>query len=160
MIFIKAKFLFICFLLGCSLSYATDFRLKISFTEGESSRDSWSSTTTISILGNYFDYSKKYSGVAKGVDADKKGQLSDDQIQKIVELIVNDKLNITDSISDYTEKLKSNYNQYAEITIYVFLQGMPNTIKIEGDKKSLGNNPVYKGALDLIDLLKDYIDNS
>ena len=141
------------------MSFASDFKLNLVYIEGESSKDSWSSTTMISIERNNLVYQKDYSGHVKEKKENKTGTLTEEQIDKIAALIVNSKLNNTDSLTDYTEKLKSNYNQYAIITLTIYLQGVTNSIKLEGDKKSLKDHPTYKSALDLIDLLKDYIDD-
>jgi len=155
----KAKYLLILFLFGINLSLASDFKLNLVCIEGESSKDSWSSTTTINIERNNITYSKEYTGHSKNKNENKTGVLNEDQIQKIVELIVNDKLNITDSITDYTEKIKSNYSQYTIITLTIFMQGAPNIINIEGDNKSLKDHPAYKSAMELLDFLKDFLDN-
>jgi len=156
---IKAKYLLTLLLFGTNLTLSSDFRLNLVYTEGESGKDSWSSTMTITIQRENLVYEKEYSGYVKEKKENKTGTLTEEQIDKIAALIVNGKLNNTDSLTDYTEKLSSNYNQYGIITLTIYLQGVTNTIKLEGDKKSLKDHPAYKSALDLIDLLKDYIDD-
>jgi hypothetical protein len=159
MFLFKIKYFFICILFLINITSASDFKLNLVYVEGESSKDSWSSTTTVTIGRNNLVYQKDYSGHVKEQKENKTGALTEEQIEKIAALIVNGKLNITDSLTDYTEKLNSNYSQYAIITLTIYLQGVSNTIKLEGDKKSLKEHPEYKSALDLIDLLKDYIDD-
>jgi hypothetical protein len=39
------------------------------------------------------------------------------------------------------------------------MQGAPNIINIEGDNKSLKDHPAYKSAMELLDFLKDFLDN-
>jgi hypothetical protein len=156
---INTKYLLILFLFGINLSLASDFNLNLVCIEGESGKDSWSSTTTININRNSITYLKEYTGHSKEKNESKTGELNEDQIQKIVELIVNDKLNITDSITDYTEKINSNYSQYTTVTLTIFMQGAPNTIKIDGDNKSLKGVSAYKSAMELLDFLKDFLDN-
>src|SRR5947208_1036338 len=93
----------------CSVIHADAFLVSIAVTEGEKSKDSWSSNTSISISGNTLAYSKSFSGSRKHRNGsiDKTCTLTNEQVAAIQDLIKKGNLLVSDSIEDEDSKYKS-----------------------------------------------------
>src|SRR5438552_10341841 len=101
----------------CFTIHADAFLVTIAITEGEKSKDSWSSNTSISISGNTIAYSKSYSGSRKhrNGNMDKTCTLTNEQVTAIQELIKKGNLLVSDSIEDEDSKYKS-YERFVNIS--------------------------------------------
>jgi len=142
--------------LFCSQSYADSFIIKINLTEGEHSKDSWSSETSISIDGSTFLYAKSYSGSAKGHSKDvaKNCTLTDDQVTQIQTLLKDKNLLKTDSLFDKDEKYKS-FERFVNISMTISVWEALSKISVNGDADSLNEANLYKNCYALIDLLNE-----
>ncbi len=145
--------------LFCSQAYADSFIIKINLTEGEHSKDSWSSETSISIDGSTFLYAKSYSGSAKGHSKDvaKNCMLTDDQVTQIQTLLKDKNLLKTDSLFDKDEKYKS-FERFVNFSMTASVWETLSRIKINGDVDALKDADLYKNCYALIDLLNDIAD--
>jgi|GEM_PF-3830094 len=145
--------------LFCSQSYADSFIIKINLTEGEHSKDSWSSETSISIDGSTFLYAKSYSGSAKGHSKDvaKNCTLTDDQVTQIQTLLKDKNLLKTDSLFDKDEKYKS-FERFVNLTMRISVWEALSKISVNGDLSALSDSDLYKNCFALINLLNDIAD--
>jgi hypothetical protein len=145
--------------LFCSNAYADSFIIKINLTEGEHSKDNWSSETSISIDGSMFLYAKSYSGSAKGHSKDiaKNCTLTDDQVTQIQTLLKDKNLLKSDSLFDKDEKYKS-FERFVNISMKISVWETLSKISVNGDANSLKDAELYKNCYALINLLNDIAD--
>src|SRR6266511_2133766 len=86
------------------ICFADSFILEISYTEGEKSKDSHSSTTTIKMTGSEISYAKSYSGHHAGKSESKTCIFSDSQTSDIQKFLSDNNLNKEDSLFDESAK--------------------------------------------------------
>lgn len=149
------SFLFI----KCGIVHADNFVVSIHFTEGEKSKDSWSSETSISIIGNTLSYSKTYSGSIKNrkKTVDKTCTLTNLQVAEIQKLIKDGNLLISDSIEDKDSKYKS-FEHFVNISADIIMEEKVSKIRINGDVQSIEDKELYKSCYKVISLVEEYVD--
>ncbi len=151
-------FIISLFLIPCNYILAGDFKILINYTEGEHSKDSWSSETTIAIDKRDYSYTKEGSGHIKIKNEDKNGVFSEEQFNKINSFILDNNLLKNDSLFDESTKYKS-YERFTNTMIKIFVDTNEYDIRFNGDILNLEDKPVYKNSMGLIKLILDYIKN-
>ena len=147
----------ILFLGTATKTFADSFILNISFTEGEKSKDSHSSTTSIEMNGNEIIYSKSFSGYGSGKTENKTCTFTDEQTSKIQEFLKQNNLNKDDSLFQKSSKYKS-YEVFVNVTISLVMWENVSKIRINGDTEEFKGEPLYKNSLKLIALIEGYLD--
>lgn len=156
-IFIIAVSLFIGLL--TRYSYADAFLVSIAITEGEKSKDSWSSNTEININGSTLSYSKSFSGSRKkkNDNIDKTCTLTGEQIAAIQTLIKNGNLLISDTIEESESKYKS-YERFVNIAGDFIMEERISKIRINGSVSSMNDKSLYINIYEVINLIEGYAD--
>ena len=137
--------------------FADSFLVKLNFLDGEKSKDSWTSETTVSIDGSEIKYKKTWSGSAKSrnKDIDKQCTLSDSQVTAIQKIIYDNKLLVKETVTDKDEKYKS-YERFVNISLDISLAEALGKIRINGDMVQIKDTDLYKKTMELINLIDDY----
>jgi hypothetical protein len=140
--------------------FGNDFKLYLTYVQGEKSRDSYTLSTKISIEGNQVTYSKTSSGYirSKLENEDKSCMFSKVRLDSIINYIITNKLNVTDSLFDESIKYKS-YELFTNITLDIENEEINSHIRINGDVSQFENQLLYKNLLDFISYLNDLIEN-
>jgi len=156
----KNIFLFIVlFLVVIGYSKSDALRITISLTEGEHSKDSWSSETNISIDGSEIAYTKTYSG-HRGTnqkDVSKTCTFTDQQMSDIQNYIKDKNLMRSDSLIDNEEKYKS-FERFVNLSMFLAMWERISKINVNGDVSNLEDKDLYKNCYGLIDLITTYLD--
>src|SRR5205085_8277840 len=101
---------------------ADNFSVSLHVTEGEKSKDSWSSETSISIMGNSVSYFKSYSGSMhhdhKSVD--KNCSLTNEQVTDLQKLIKDGNLLVSSTLEEEESKYKS-FERFVNIAADIIL---------------------------------------
>ncbi len=128
-------------------------------TEGEHSKDSWSSSTSITIDGSQVAYAKSYSGYMRGhvEDVTKTCNFTDDQMTKIQALIKDKNFLKSDSLIDESEKYKS-FERFVNLSMSLMMYETISKINVNGEVKVLQDKPLYINCYALINLIQEYID--
>lgn len=134
-------------LLVSFVSSAQFFSLNISYNSAEKSKDSHSTTETISISGTSVAYSVKYTGRRGGNmnDEAKACVFTSVQISKIKETLADRELNVNDSLINISTGMNS-----VAISISTTSGRKETKIKIKGDPGELNEQPLYKNSMYLI----------
>jgi len=142
------------------ISYAQQPFLTIHYLYAEKSRDSHSTTETISISGTTANYFLKFTG-RKGPeqkDETKDCTLSKEQVSTIRKAIDEKKLNVADSLVDNSLP-GGSYQVTTAITI-TFTNGNKNIqTKVKGKPSALNDKPLYKNAVSLLNLVRKMLEN-
>lgn len=151
--------LFLSLFLFCSSTYADAFIIKISLTEGEKSKDSWTSETVISIDGSQIGYSKTYTGSAIGrnTDVTKTCTLTSDQVAQIQSLLKDKNLLKSDSLTDDESKYKS-FERFINLSMTIAFAEKLAKINVNGDVSNLKDKDLYKNCYELINLIQGFVD--
>jgi len=149
---------FIVFLPG--ISKADAFIVRISLTEGEHSKDSWSCETSIVVEGSTVSYTKIYSGhrTKSQNDVSKSCNLTDDQVTAIQTFIKDKGMLRSDSLIDSSEKYKS-YEQFVNASIFIAVWESISRISMNGDVSNLQYEPLYTNIYGLVDMIRGYAEN-
>src|SRR4030095_15625860 len=138
------------------ISFSEGIDIAISYTKGEKSKDSHSSTESIAIGGYKAAYSIEYSG-RRGIgeqNDEKNCTLSKKKVQVIKDVIIEKGLNTNDELIDESTKYKS-YELFCNISISMTIDGQDYKIKINGDIAEIGHKDLYKNAIALIDKIRE-----
>jgi hypothetical protein len=154
---IAISLLIILFFGTVTKTFADSFILNISYTEGEKSKDSHSSTTSISMNGNEISYSKSYNGYKAGKSETKTCVFTDEQTSQIQEFLKQNNLNKDDSLFQKSSKYKS-FEIFCNLTISLVMWENVSKIRVNGDRKEFNDEPLYKNSLKLIALIENYLD--
>ena len=144
--------LFICILPAVALSsYADDVRISVSMTEGEHSRDSNSSSTSITIKGNVLVYDRSYAGYGAGKrkPTHQRIRLTVLEVDQLKLLITKERLLVSSS----TEQPTDGAGRYLIIAINLQVGKEKSTIKVSGMTSRIENERLYKSAQALIDVI-------
>ena len=143
----------------CRCSYSDAFLVSIAITEGEKSKDSWSSNTSISISGNTLSYVKSFNGSIKrnNDSIEKICNLTNKQVAEIQSIIKNNNLLASDSIEDTDSKYKS-YEHFINIAADIVLEEKVSRIRINGDISGMRDKDLYINCNKLIYLIQDYVE--
>lgn len=141
-------------------AFSNDFKLNLTYLQGEKSKDSYTISTKINIEGNQVTYSKTSSGYIKSKleNENKSCTFSDVRLDSIMNYILTNKLNVTDSLFDKSIKYKS-YELFTNIALDLENEGINTHIRINGDVSQFENELLYKSLLEFISYLNDLIDN-
>lgn len=137
--------------------FADSFLIKLNFLQGEKSKDSWTSETTVAIDGSQIKYTKTWSGSAKSrnKDIDKQCNLTDEQVAAIQKIIFDNKLLVKETVEDKNEKYKS-YEEFVNISLDISLAEALGKIRINGDIDQIKDTDLYNKTMQLIILIDDY----
>jgi hypothetical protein len=150
--------IFFSLLLFCSCAYADAFLVKISLTEGEKSKDSWTSETNINIDGSQFTYTKTYSGGRKqNSDVSKTCVLTDDQVANIQSLLKDKNLLVSDKLIDDETKYKS-FERFVNLSMTIAFAEKLAKFNVNGDVANLKDKDLYKNCYELINLIEGFVD--
>jgi hypothetical protein len=138
--------------------FAGDFKLLISYLDGEHSKDSWSKETTITVDERDYSYTMKGSGHIKPQNQDKNGTFTKEQYQQIRTYIPEHNLMKNDSLFDESTKYKG-FERFTNTEIKIFIDTNSYTIRYNGDIEDLKNSLIYQNSMGLIDLVTDFIKN-
>lgn len=140
--------------------FGNDFKLSLTYLQGEKSKDSYTISTDIAMDGNQVTYSKTSSGYlrSKLKDENKTCTFTDARLDSIKNYIVGNKLNISDSLFDQSVKYKS-YELFTNISLDLEMDGNVTHIRINGDVSQFEKESLYKNSLDLISYLIVLIDD-
>ncbi|MDT4968152.1 MAG: hypothetical protein QOJ64_2889 [Acidobacteriota bacterium] len=131
---------------------AADLHLQITMTRGERSKDSNSSTTTLTISGGKLVYKTTFGGRNSGrAVAPKEFALTSQDLKTIIKLIMDRKLLRTASIE--RERDVSGIYRYFELSINAVVDGSEGLINIKASRKAtdLKDDELYKDSIALID---------
>ena len=149
----------LCFLfLNCSKSSADGLKIQITYTSGERSKDSHSTTEKFIIDGLDALYSIHYSGRRgpKQNDDTINCSFTQEQIDKINSIMTDKNLNI--ETSDLDENYKNNdYEYYSVITMTITQGGNIIKLQTNGDTKKLEGRPLYDNLLYLMNKIRSFI---
>ncbi len=155
---INLLFIIGLFLISCSHVIAGDFKITISYTEGEHSKDSWSSETTITIDKRDFSYTRESSGHTNLKHDDKNGAFTEEQYNKIKSYLFDNKILKNDSLFDESTKYKS-YERFTNTVIKILIDTNEYDLKFNGDVLNLQDKTIYKNGIGLINLIMEFIKN-
>ena len=142
--------LFFCNLLAVVLTkYADDLLISVSVIEGEHSRDSNSSSTTITIKGNNLVYDRSYSGYGarKRKPTHQERKLTADEIDQLKQLIAKERLLVSSS----TEQPTDGTGRYFIVIMNLRVGKKKSAVKVSGMTSRIEKEPLYKSAKALID---------
>lgn len=137
-----------------------DFKLNLTYLQGEKSRDSYTISTDISLDGNKVTYTKTSSGYisSKLKDENKSCIFTNARLDSIKNHIAGYKLNINDSLFDQSIKYKS-YELFTNISLDLEIDGIITHLRINGDVSQFDKEPLYKNSIEFISYLLDMIDD-
>jgi hypothetical protein len=143
-------------LLFCKVASADSFMIKISYLEGEKSKDSWTKTSEINVSGSEITYTSSKTGHGKGVNrvTSKACTLSDEDMKKVQDYIVDKNMLVTDSLIDNEFKYKA-YERFASANVFLSYGERIGRIKLNGDLVAIGNNELYIKVSTLFQMLED-----
>ncbi len=142
-------------MLQYSVATAQTFSLSISYYTAEKSKDSHSTTESISINGTAVVYSVKYTG-RRGpdqTDETKSCVFTSEQITKIQKTITSKNLNVTDSLIINSTAMSS-----VAISISMTKDGKATKIKVKGSSQGLIGKLLYKNSLYLISMVEKMLE--
>ena len=115
--------------------------LSLSITEGERSRDSHSTTTTITLNGNQLIYDQLYSGfrAINRKPIHKKINLSKEEISSLTTVINRTELHTSSTIERPT-----NYGRYAIMKLSLGPEKKKSVISISGMTKEIESEKLYR----------------
>jgi hypothetical protein len=155
----KLNFIFLLVFFICSNSlYAANFKLLISYLEGEHSKDSWTRETTITVDEKVYSFSITGSGAHKSQDENKNGAFTTEQYNKIKSFIFDNNMLVNDSLTDDNSKYKA-FERFTNIVIKIYIDTNAFSIRLNGDIENLQEQLIYKNAMGLINLATDFIKN-
>ena len=156
---IKSLLIILSFLLlKCSVLHADNFLVSIAITEGESSKDSWSSNTSINIIGNTLSYFKSYGGSKKRKNdsIDKNYSLTNEQVSSIRSLIRD--LGLMTSQEVITERKSPSH--FVTISGDFIMEERSSRIRIDGEYGLVEVNDLYKNSYEVINLIEKYLNGN
>lgn len=141
-------------------AHADAFVIKISYLEGEKSKDSWLRQRDYNIDGGSFSYSMSYDGHrTKGEKSESKSCiLSDTKISDLQKFLDENNLFVNDSLFDKDEKY-SSFERFVNLAITVSYAEKVGRIRINGDISGFKEKDLYKRALRLVDYLEGILSN-
>jgi hypothetical protein len=133
-----------------------ELHLYLSITEGEHSRDSNATTTTISINGTHLVYDQSYSGyrASSRKPIHKEISIKDEDVEKLWEFISSKGLLNAGSARYAT----SDYGRYVIITLNVLSAKKKPPVKISGMTRVLGAETLYQDVQALREEMDRIID--
>jgi hypothetical protein len=140
----------ICILPGGALSRCTDdVRITVSIIEGEHSRDSNSSSTTITIKDNDLVYDRLYAGYGNGKrkPIHQEIELTGQEIDQLEQLISKETVLVSRSMELPTD----GAGRYVIVIMNLQMGKKKSAIKVSGMFSRIENETLYKTARALID---------
>lgn len=137
----------VVWMLQSHISSAQSFSLNISYYSSSKSKDSYSTTESISISGTAVAYSVKYTGRRGGNanDEAKSCVLTNEQISTIKETMADRGLNVNDSLINTPNDMNT-----VAISISTTSAKKETKIKVKGDPVDLTDQPLFKNSMYLI----------
>jgi len=139
-----------------------DFHLKVTIVTGEHSRDSNSTTRTLSVAANELLYEESYAGAHSGQrrPIKKRFKLNQQDQSDLVAILKEKHLVVTKTIS--IPPLHIGATRYFELAIVTALQAQEYTVTIEASPaaENLKSDPLYQGSVDLIEQLYKIINRT
>jgi hypothetical protein len=139
----------------CFGQQADDFSVAVTLTRGERSRDSNSTTTTITLRGNALVYEQTYrgAGASRRKPVAKEFKLEAEDKKRLVRLITEKNLLVTDRVEH--PATTSGPRRYFEVSVRLILSGKKGWITIKGprDAVKLKDERLYKDTTALIEEL-------
>lgn len=136
--------------------------LSIKITTGERGRDSNSTTTSIAISGESIVYKVTYGGRNRGrlPEQNKEFKLESADQKRLVDVIKNKNLLVTESITGKEEEKGNSY--YFALSLSPEINGSKGTISIKGLRKAtdIKESELYKNATALIEMVYEIIHRS
>lgn len=156
-IFIALLSLIFIWPLSAHSSQARGLRINVSSVRSEHSRDSGSTTITITVDNQTLIYDEKRTGMRRGTPVHKEYRLTDEEILKLKELIRVKNLLVSGS-SDYPASNSSFFVLY-KLSVEVSLDGKQSQIKTSGPANSdaMRNDKLYQRANALFEELMSII---
>jgi hypothetical protein len=130
-----------------------NFYLQVTIATGEHSRDSNSTTRTLTVTPGEISYKEIYSGARSGQRApvSKKFKLTQQDQAELIGLLRAKNLLVTKGIS----QTHTQNSRYFQIAITSALDGKENSLGIDASPSAadLKSDPLYQGAANLIEQL-------
>ena len=139
----------ICILPAGAFSRCTDdVRITVSIIEGEHSRDSNSSSTTITIKDNALVYDRSYAGYGarKRKPTHQEIELTGQEIDQLKQMVFKNSLLVSRSM-----ELPTGAGRYVIVTMNLQVGKKKSAIKVSGMTSRIENEKLYKSATALID---------
>lgn len=132
-----------------------NFYLQVTIATGEHSRDSNSTTRTLTVTPGEISYKEIYSGARSGQRApvSKKFKLTQQDQAELIGLLRAKNLLVTKTISQ--PATQQGFSRYFQIAITSALDGKENSLGIDASPSAadLKSDPLYQGAANLIEQL-------
>ena len=139
-----------------------DFHLEVTIVTGEHSRDSNSTTRTLTAAPGKLIYKETYAGAHSGQRSpvEKRFKLTAKDQSDLTGLLESQNLLITKTISQ--PPAQKGFSHYFELAIVSALKGKENTVAIEASPSAgdLKSDPLYQGSVSLIALLYKIINRT
>lgn len=128
---------------------ARDLTISISVVEGEHSRDSNSSSTTITLKDNILLFDRSYTGYRASMKkpSHQEIELTGQEIDQLKRLISKERL----LVSRATQLPTGDTGRYVIVTMNLRMGNRKATIKVSGMTGRIENQKLYKAAKVLID---------
>ena len=141
---ITALALFLLALPVCAATGIQEIHLYLSITEGEHSKDSHSTTTTITINGNRLVYDQTYAGYRAGrrTPVHKEIDIKEEDVTKLKGLIKEKRLLESASLERQTD----GQGRYSAIMLNVLTEKKKSPIKISGMTKEIEGEKLYQNV--------------
>ena len=137
---------------------ADALQLEIRMTTGERSRDSSSTTTSITITGKTIVYKVTYGGRNRGREPEQKEfKLENADQKRLIELIKAKNLLVTKSVERTVDDSGPSY--YFALSLSSEVNGSKGLISIKGPRKApdIKDSELYKNAVALIEAVYEII---
>jgi hypothetical protein len=134
---------------------AKQLNLSITFISGEHSRDSNSTTISITLNANHVHYGKSYAGYRAGrrTPIDKNVQINNEELERIHKLLVeNDLLRSHSSISPTNQP-----GSYVEISATIQSGSDRSVLKFSGMRENAEKDKLYVGLESLFSQLEQIV---
>ena len=131
-----------------------DFHLEVTIVTGEHSRDSNSTTRTLTVASGRLVYKETYRGAHAGrAPAQKEFKLATEDEPDLIALLKSENLLRTKTISQ--PPTQKGTSRYFELAIFSAFQGKENRVTIEAGPaaEDLKTNSLYQGSVSLIERL-------
>jgi len=132
-----------------------DFYLEVTIVTGEHSRDSNSTTRTLTASPGKLIYKETYAGAHSGQrpPVEKQFKLTKQDQSDLTALLESKSLLATKTISQ--PPTQKGFSRYFELALVSGLHGKENTIAIDASPSAaaLKTDPLYQGSISLIEML-------
>ncbi len=153
------KKLIILSLIICALAFpcasraSDDLHISVSLVKGESSKDSHSTLTKITIQGSEIVYEKSFRGGRRREPVNKRYKISDEELRALRQLITEKGLLASDTLELPQER--SGVRRYFTIELSLQVGGKSSAIKISGPRSAseIRQKPIYQKADALLEAI-------